>query len=170
MGMSVNLAGWYLAFRAGWGLLGLWIGIATGCTASAVVSIVLMLLVDWDKEVQATHDRLQAAVVAAACAADEVQSRLGSRVEPDFSYGSGIEGGAPSETSVASYTSVASIMEGRGLRERMAAEAAACMSMSPGTGGSYFGGSGSLPRYAPWSLPRDSFVSDETQSAGVGSV
>jgi MATE family multidrug resistance protein len=48
-------AGWYLTFKAGWGLEGLWVGMASGCFLAAGTSLVLMLLVNWQKEQQAVE-------------------------------------------------------------------------------------------------------------------
>jgi MATE family multidrug resistance protein len=49
-------AGWWLTFRAGWGLQGLWLGMAAGCFLAASTSLLLMLLVNWSKEQQAVED------------------------------------------------------------------------------------------------------------------
>ncbi|WIA36457.1 hypothetical protein OEZ86_007761 [Tetradesmus obliquus] len=52
-------AGWWLTFRAGWGLQGLWLGMASGCFLAAATSLVLMLLVDWGREQQAVEGAQQ---------------------------------------------------------------------------------------------------------------
>lgn len=49
--------GYALTFKAGWGLRGLWVGMSIGGFLAASVSLCIMLLVNWAKEVELARER-----------------------------------------------------------------------------------------------------------------
>lgn len=51
--------GWTLAFKTDLGLVGLWWGILTGVTVTAILCISLLLKVDWDCEASMAEERLR---------------------------------------------------------------------------------------------------------------
>ncbi|KAJ9505927.1 hypothetical protein QJQ45_017040, partial [Haematococcus lacustris] len=53
------LLGYLLCFHAGLGVLGLWIGVASGDTVAAVLNLATLALVPWSKECAAARQRHQ---------------------------------------------------------------------------------------------------------------
>jgi hypothetical protein len=53
------LLGYFLTFHHGMGVRGLWIGIASGDTATAVLNSVTLLTINWTREAQRVRDRIQ---------------------------------------------------------------------------------------------------------------
>eukprot|EP00878_Enallax_costatus_P018663 GHUV01019657.1.p5 GENE.GHUV01019657.1~~GHUV01019657.1.p5 ORF type:complete len:109 (+),score=27.07 GHUV01019657.1:615-941(+) len=49
--------GYTLTFKAGWGLRGLWVGMSLGGFLAASISLGIMLLVNWAKEVDIARKR-----------------------------------------------------------------------------------------------------------------
>ncbi|KAI8381460.1 mate-domain-containing protein [Radiomyces spectabilis] len=56
--------GFYLCFRAQWGLLGLWSALAMSLIAACVATLAVVLTTDWQKEVRKAEDRTSESVKA----------------------------------------------------------------------------------------------------------
>lgn len=147
---------------------------ATGCFAAAGVSFLLMLFVNWQKEVDLTAVRLQKAVAAAEEAAaaafweaeDLMDPTDGQNLANHRGTSWTVGGASPSNSYVAIPAAASGVTHrrsfviarrassgslsrhsgefARSLPTRIAASAAASRALCPGTSGSYRGGCGSF--------------------------
>lgn len=81
--------GYYLTFKAGWGLRGLWVGMSLGGLLAASVSLGIMLAVDWNAEVEQARKQLaghdvtgEDITIAEGYVCDEEEEQDSSLVEP----------------------------------------------------------------------------------------
>lgn len=61
---AVGMAlGWYLTFPRHFGIEGLWFGLNTGLCTSSVICVVVLLMVDWNKEAAIAQEKVKAVML-----------------------------------------------------------------------------------------------------------